>query len=1220
MSFAFSRCATAGGLTALFCLSVTLLSPTASAIEHAAQIVALQGQGEAKEFNARDWAKASSQQKLGPGSFVRTGDMSNMALLFRDQTQVRLSQNSQLQIKTVAEVGDSNLHTAVRLNAGRAWAQTKNVTDRQPAAPASVPTGGPTRKITDTLTMETPTATMAIRGTDWDIEVGDNGKSTVTVLSGRIEFFNDYGSITVNNGEQAVAEHGKAPVKLLISNPRERVQWVTSYEVDPLRHIRLSPTEGIAALEAGIAAERSAADRGAAFYDLRRRAEAKQAFEQALATQNEHPPALIGMGLLSLLDNDLDGAARWLKKVKSGELAALAQTALLVRSGELRAAKNILDRLLASGVLQQPAAHLILADFLASQGNLAEAIAADHQAVKQFPRSAQIHAHLAKLHLLADQNDAGTAAVTAALNAGPDMVEPYLAQGENARWNGNANLAEAGYGKAVTLNAADDRGWFGLGAVLNEKEDARRGREKLLRATELNPDGPGYKGELGVLETFANRFDAAAEHFSSALQRNPDDYVALTGYGVMLLKRGQTDAALEQFLKASVIEPRYARVHLYTGIAYYQLGRTARAMEEIDKAKVLDPRDPMLSTIASMMYTDHFDLARAVEESRNANELMPYLKSMNQIANNQKGAANVGNSLAFWGMRDWATHYAQESYSPYWAASHLFLADQYEGKFAKTSELFQGYLTDPTIFGASNRFQTLINKPGNYQTYMLTAAQDGQVVEFTPRVTINGYNSSLIPVAYFLNSEENIGKSRPGTDFDYANKTRSFTGALGIMPTHELRLFTFFSRDSVKSDYKSNTIIDLNYDQQTDDFSTGGSYAFSPTSLLRIKYGRSQLQGGENVREKRLVNTALWDREISHDYQTAWQGKINDTIELSGGIEHATSPESSALTITRASGALLFDDQERLTERTNLRYLSGKFSFAERSYVQLDAIYTDYEKTINGSFFNRTRGLINERFSVRRLSPRVGLAWDLGRGHNMRIAYQDWVRPSSSGTLGAVATAGIPLNETLVRFGGRVKRTAAQLESEWSPTLYTKLSLDHKVANNLGTLDISLAEYFATLSKVQNRGLLDVMNSAPKETYREYENLHNNERANLDQIRLSANKILTSTISATASYLNTQSDIRIKGDPRTFYLPRHQVVLGASWVSPLRVRLNADVNWRSEAYTFLNLDRHYAPYLSSNLSAYWETRDKRVGLVAFIRDAFSPHDSTFYGVAASYRH
>ena len=95
MSFAFSRCATAGGLTALFCLSVTLLSPTASAIEHAAQIVALQGQGEAKEFNARDWAKASSQQKLGPGSFVRTGDMSNMALLFRDQTQVRLSQNKE---------------------------------------------------------------------------------------------------------------------------------------------------------------------------------------------------------------------------------------------------------------------------------------------------------------------------------------------------------------------------------------------------------------------------------------------------------------------------------------------------------------------------------------------------------------------------------------------------------------------------------------------------------------------------------------------------------------------------------------------------------------------------------------------------------------------------------------------------------------------------------------------------------------------------------------------------------------------------------------------------------------------------------------------------------------------------------------------------------------------------------------------------------------------
>jgi hypothetical protein len=44
---------------------------------------------------------------------------------------------------------------------------------------------------------------------------------------------------------------------------------------------------------------------------------------------------------------------------------------------------------------------------------------------------------------------------------------------------------------------------------------------------------------------------------------------------------------------------------------------------------------------------------------------------------------------------------AQQSYSPYLAASHLFLADRYPGEYNKNSELLQGFLTDPTAFGGS---------------------------------------------------------------------------------------------------------------------------------------------------------------------------------------------------------------------------------------------------------------------------------------------------------------------------------------------------------------------------------------------------------------------------------------------------------------------------------------------------------------------------------------
>src|SRR6202044_228046 len=70
-------------------------------------------------------------------------------------------------------------------------------------------------------------------------EVEDNGRSTLAVYSGQVEFYNDQGRVTVGANEAAVAETGKAPTKLILTNLKDRVQWVTAYAVDPLRYINL---------------------------------------------------------------------------------------------------------------------------------------------------------------------------------------------------------------------------------------------------------------------------------------------------------------------------------------------------------------------------------------------------------------------------------------------------------------------------------------------------------------------------------------------------------------------------------------------------------------------------------------------------------------------------------------------------------------------------------------------------------------------------------------------------------------------------------------------------------------------------------------------------------------------------------------------------------------------------------------------------------------------
>src|SRR5437016_8432746 len=68
----------------------------------AGEVVDLQGSGERKPAPEASWVPARARDDLLGGAFVRTGPASKMALVFADETQVRLHQNSLLQVKSVA--------------------------------------------------------------------------------------------------------------------------------------------------------------------------------------------------------------------------------------------------------------------------------------------------------------------------------------------------------------------------------------------------------------------------------------------------------------------------------------------------------------------------------------------------------------------------------------------------------------------------------------------------------------------------------------------------------------------------------------------------------------------------------------------------------------------------------------------------------------------------------------------------------------------------------------------------------------------------------------------------------------------------------------------------------------------------------------------------------------------------------------------------------------
>jgi len=823
----------------------------------------------------------------------------------------------------------------------------------------------------------------------------------------------------------------------------------------------------------------------------------------------------------------------------------------------------------------------------------------------------------ARVHLHADRIAESRTAIAAALAGSPKSLEAHVVLGDLDRTQGDATGARDAYRAALALNPNDARAWYGLGVVNNEREDARRGRSDLLRASSLNPSGPGYVGELGTLETFANNFAAATTHYERALSTNPDDYVALTGRAQLELKRGQAQRALDLLLRASLLEPRYARAHLYMAVAYYRLGRINRALEELTRASALDPRDPFPYILENIIDGDIFEPGKAVDAGRTAVTLMPYLKSLNQIANNQKGTANLGSAFASFGMEEWAQSLAQESYYPYWAGSHLFLGDRYPGLFDKNSEYFQGVLADPTVFGASNRYQSLMPKPGNYLSAGTRAGVSRDIGVTQPYVTANGFAYLPRPTSYFLEAENSKLFPR---DTVYDGHINSFTGATGTSLTPELGIFGWASYEDI------DTIVGEadpgakppHIRSITRKLDVGASYRLSPMSMILAKWGTETigtslaLHSGET---SGITGLDFSTRGASHELQlrhTLTAGRH----EASWGIETGDRDKAEHLIL---SGGPTGEPTVRLGVLQPVANTSRTVYGADRvsvgTHLLLDGglfvqRYSKHVTTTYDEGWGLDPSVLPEASVVTRVAPRAGLVYRFGANQPLvRVAYQRWVRPASESTLGPVATAGLPLDDQVVALGGMLDRVRAQVEWALSPRTFATAFGDWKQITNLGLTDgIQQAPSTANLKRIRNAVNVNLANDDLLEDIPTFES------GEATGGGFSVNQLLTQRVSVYGRYSFVHSGNTSEAARGNFipYLPRHLAVLGSTWIGPRRFNLNARAVYRSARFTDEENETRLAPEWSGTIQGYWELPSKHWSIGAGIEDLGSNGNAASY--------
>ena len=1089
----------------------------ARAAERAAEIVSVQGQGESRPSESAPWKPATARQELFALEFVRTGAYSRMGLLFADQTQVRLAEKTVMQIKAAAP--SPGQRTVIRLEQGRTWSQTN--------------------KTPSDLYLETPAATAAVRGTDWEVEVFDGGRSLITVLSGEVEFFNDQGRVTVAKNEQAQAIPGQAPVKLLIANPKSRVQWVTAYSIDPLRHIDTSGGPG-------------------------------------------------------------------------AELSRLLGIAELVRADRLEEANaRALDEI-ASGRATQPAAWLIASDLMVHQGRLERANDFVQQGLGLFRNDPRLVAQLARLSLAAGDLDAARAQLQPALSGTPASFDATLAAADLARASGDGAAARRGYEVARAQRPADARPWYGIGVVDSEREASASGRAHLKEALERDPRGAGYQGELGTLETFAWRLDDADRAFSAALAANPSDYVALTGLGVLQLKRGEREQALESFLRAGTLEPRYARARMYAGVANYQLGRTDLALRELGRASELDDKDPLPHLFASMILTDQYRISEAIAEARTAMRLLPYLKSLNQVANDLQGSANVGRSLSLFGLEEWAQAYAQESYFPYWAGSHLFLADRYQGEFNKNSALLQGFLADPTVFGAAPTLQSLVQVPGRYARALYGYAYSRDITLSSPILRANGLSEIAgVPVAYIVDGELQTFGHPDGNLPD--DKIRSVTFGVGVRPTHELGLF-LYGFNGREDDHFLTQGFDFVQRQKTTNLNVGAHYAFSPTSQLWVRAGRlehSHTNDGTFLDEP--FTSALDHRQPEYGLRHTFDAGRH---QVTWGGEQAHKRLDDGFTSVPFENARIVTTH-RFDERSRNAYVSDTADLTPRLRVQADAWWQDNRRTLDrvvtGYFLDEpVPGTASfEDQSQRKVTGRVGLRFKFSDTILLRAAWQDWLRPLGTSTLGPVATAGIPMDDRLVARGGRQERGRVQVEVEASPRTYLVAYADQKdIDNKRFTASPFFISEDENLFKLKS---FDYGQLGAEDLY-EFISAPEFDGARIRIGGAAWDQVLGRTLSMRMRYEYTDSRNTGPNYPgnKIAYLPRHAASIGLTWMSPYFIYMTQRAVYRTERFVDEANLAARKPGWDAAADWFWETRDKRWRVRFSLDNVFHKEKTTLY--------
>ncbi len=930
------------------------------------------------EASTRDLALG---QDLVGGDLVRTGPNGLLGLRFADRTVMRLHPNSELEIRSV-----SASSAALGLNAGALWGRAQ-----RGAASVSV---------------STPTAAAAIRGTDWALEVEADGATRLSVYDGAVLLSNEFGAVETGAGQQARAEPGRAPVIVQIANRRDASQMLFAAPyaaaVDPL---------AAAADATGPAVGPGAAEYAAGLAALR-----AGRFDEAADRLTAAAP---GIG------PDHAAAARWLAAYAGAEAG---------RGLRLPEAPPGAERLAAEAIGR--------AYLLAGRGDLDGA--ADALSASDAPSA---RAAAVEIAILRDEA-AEAARLVSLLNA--------KAPGSAAALAAEASLAadvEGDYGRAVrlleaalTIQPEDSTLWNDLGLARGALDHPREAEAAFRRAVALAPFDPTPVGNLLIHLLDENRTVEARTLLEETVARFPGDDLARRAAARLAIQEGRDEDAVALGLDAVAAQPAAAETSIMLALAAYQAGDRARAEQELDAARRLDPSDPIVPFIRASIAVDE---ARADDAIRFAREAARLYRiggtGLDRLASDRAAGSALVQAFDTLSLAGWARDIADRTFDPLAADSlaseglvlRPFLGE--EGPQASplgSNSLIQALLVDPLAASARVRYSDFLRRPF-VDGEILGSAGFGDRDGGEGAVTLQGFAFSPFPVAWTTSLSGGVFDDETTLSRD---DSASLTGLVGFEPAPNLGGFLLFSLDHQESDGSDGSALQPFFaDRRSNNAaaSAGVSWRLPERAIFSLYGSAAWLDADQAVRRPvippfaRPRLEAFADAKAETQFLAAsWRGADEGGFSMAG-VEGARLR-------SRQTTEFLLDDVVnggvvRSLDRSEETTLSG------RAYVQRrQRLAPDVEGEAGAALV-----AIDEEGAEAdlRLSLRAGLGWRIDDRHWIRAAgFLNADQPGQSlapFTVLGLAPLGAPL-ET----GGELDGVVARWDGELTERVH--LSVEHQ--------------------------------------------------------------------------------------------------------------------------------------------------------------------------------